>query len=94
MVDFSIRVAGAAIGLTRASKNKRNVDKKTFCVYYCCRARKKRYIVQKIFEKYSYVQVLLIDGETVKKILGRSTRKNKSNDLEPHFQLQRQSRGA
>ena len=37
-----------------------------------------------IFAKYPYVRVLLIDG-AVKKTLGHSTRKHKSNNLEPHF---------
>ena len=59
----------------------------TVCVSYCCRATKKRYQVHRtrFFEKCSYVRLLLIDGGAVQKILGDSTSKNKSNDLEPHF---------
>ena len=83
MVDFSINVADAAIGLRRASKTKRCGQKNT-CVFDCCRARKKRYILRVFFFKYSYVRVLLIDGGAAKKALGRSTRK-KSNNLELHF---------
>ena len=39
------------------------------------------------FEKKPYERVLPIDGRAVKKILRHSTRKNKSNDLEPQFQI-------
>ena len=37
------------------------------------------------YVRISYARLLLIDGGTVKKVLGHSTSTNKSNDLEPHF---------
>ena len=45
MVDFSNNVADAAIGLRRASKSKEMWTKK-YWMFYCRRARRKRYIVQ------------------------------------------------
>ena len=83
MVDFSINVADAAIGLRRASKNKEMWTKNTVC--FTAVELDKNVTSYEIFEKYSYVRVLLIDGGAVKKTLGHSTRKNKSNNLEPHF---------
>ena len=67
----------------------RDVPPKTKCgqknsVFYCSRAIK-NVTSYEIFVKYSCVRVLLIDGGAAKKTLGYSTRKNKSNDLEPHF---------
>ena len=48
MVDFFIHVADAAIGLRRALKKEKSGQKNT--VFYCCRARKKRYdIVRDVF---------------------------------------------
>ena len=48
MVGFYIHVADAAIGLRRASKNKEMWTKK-YCVFYCCRAGKERFIVRNFF---------------------------------------------
>ena len=92
VVDFSIHVAGAAIGLRPASKNKEMWKQKILqCVFYCCcRARKKRYIVRDFFEKYSYV--LLIDGGAVKKHLATVPEKADPTTLNHiYFQRQRQS---
>ena len=62
---------------------------KNYCVFYCCRARKKRYLAHRtgtrFFFKYLYVRVRLIDGGAVKKHLATVREKNKSNNLEPHF---------
>ena len=65
-----INVADAAIGLRRASKTKEMWTKK-YCVFYCCRCRKKMSNAHR--------------WRSSKKTLGHSTRKNKSNYLEPHF---------
>ena len=47
---------------------------------YCYTARKKTSHRTRFFEKYTYVRVLLIDGGAVQKKIGRSTKKNKTNN--------------
>ena len=52
VADFSINAGDAAIGSTRASKNKDMWTKNADCVFYCCRAREKRYIVRQFTYEY------------------------------------------
>ena len=67
-------------------KNQRNVDKKA--LFYCCRATKKRYIVYEIFRKMLVRTTTAHRWRSSKKNTCHSrTRKNKSNDLEPHFPI-------
>ena len=91
MVDFFIHVADAAIGLRRALKKEKSGQKNT--VFYCCRARKKRYdIVRDVFfntRMYKYC----IDGGAVKKHLATVREKTNPTTWNHIFQLQRQSRG-
>ena len=52
------------------------------------------YLVYEIFlKKYSYVRVLLIDGEALKNKLGHSTRKTNPTTWNHIYQLPRHSRG-
>ena len=86
MVDFLIHVADAAIALRRASKIRRNVDKKTLlCVTAVELEKNVTSYIRDFLCKYSCIRVLFIDGGAVKRTLGHSTRENKSNNLEPHL---------
>ena len=94
VVGFLIHVADAAIGLRRASRTKEMWTK--HCVLYCCRARKKRYLVHggyfsKMFVRTDTARVLL-DGGAAKIVLGHSMRKNNPTTRNQFFQRQR--RGA
>ena len=94
MVEHSIDVDDAAIGLRRTSKNKRDMDKKMRqSVCFTAVELEKNVTSYDIFLKYSYVQVLLVDGGAVKKTLGHSTDKTNPTTWNHIFQLQRQSRG-
>ena len=84
VVDLWIQVTDAAIGLRRASRYKEMWTEKKLCVLLLY-SHKKMLHRARFFEKCSYVRLLLIDGGAVKKKRGHSTRKNKSNGLEPHF---------
>ena len=92
VVDFWNNVADAAIGLRRASKSKETWTKK-YCVFYC-RARKKN------VTSYDISCKILVRTSTANR--WRSSKentwpqyekKNKSNNWNHIFQLQRQSRG-
>ena len=64
-------------------KAKKRGQKNTVC--FTVELEKKTLHRTIFLAKFSYVRVLLIDGGAVKKIVGRITRNNESNDLEPHF---------
>ena len=85
MVDLCIHVADAVIGSRLASKKKEEMWTKNTVCFTAVELEKKRYIVRDFSKSTRTYRVLLIDGGAVKKILRHSTRKNKSNDLEPHF---------
>ena len=85
VVDLWIYVAHAAIGFRRASKTRRNVDKKILCVLFTAVELEKNVTLYEIFRKALVRTSTAHRRRSSKKTVVRSTRKNKSNDLEPHF---------
>ena len=94
VVDLWIHVADAAIGLRRASKNKEMWTKHIVC--FTAVELEKNVTSYEIFEKFSYVRVLLIDGGAVKKNTWPQYEKKHTwyTTTRNHvFQLEQRSRG-